>query len=225
MGLWIFASVALFSLVFLYTKTKDEWDWKKIINISWKIGLVIVLLPVVLISIFGGVDEVNKYLDNRPKVANSYGAVKLGDKYSDVNFNSPLTKVDKYSNKDISVYSYDKRAQVAFLNSTKKLIEITQYCNVVGSGFVPDFLPINGIGCYSTAKDILDRYGKSKVRVLCEDEAKIKAGNGIVINTRVYDVPEFGVRHLLMSNQLLSIDLMDPKRLKDDIPGWAKVCD
>lgn len=225
MGFWIFASVALFSLVFLYTKTKGQWNWKMIINKTWKIGLVLVLLPIALITLIQGYEGVSSYFANKPKVVNSYGAIKLGDKYSDVSFNTPLKKIDLLSDREETVYNYDKRANVTFSNATNLLTEINQRCTVETVGFVPDFLPVNGIDCNARADDILKKYGKDNVRISCENEEKIKADKGIVLNMRIYDVPELGIRHTLMTNQLLNIELMDPKVLKASAPNWTKPCD
>ena len=44
----IFAGIVVFSIVFLYVKTADRWNWKKIV--IWAAGLL--LIPVIIFLVF-----------------------------------------------------------------------------------------------------------------------------------------------------------------------------
>lgn len=218
-GIGIFLGLVFVGTIYLYTQTKSSWNWKKI----WKrigVGLVlVVLVPVVVALIYWAFSSFTDYLSNRPKEIKTLHGLSLGEKLSDVQFKIPLTLDSNAKWDDIDVYDVDSQ-QIRSLGFSKKdgrLTFMSQSCFSLKDDRSPSFEVINGIKCGDTADDILKKYGKSSIRILCEakpDEFTIK----FKLRMRVYDSVEHGIRHQLMNNEVTSILITSPEELK----GWTR---
>lgn len=91
LGTGIFLSAILLGLVWLYTATKDRWNWKKLT--LWPMGILFGLAMV-----GGGGLYVNDWIENRPYKETGFWGIQLGASPADVKFikGKPNTSAEDY---------------------------------------------------------------------------------------------------------------------------------
>jgi hypothetical protein len=207
-GLGIFFGSLFIGTVFLFTKTRDSWNWRKI----WKrLGLsvvfIVALIAVAIASTFG----FHKW-EERPKVVTSIEGVSLGETLSDVafrygEFSKQSSDEQKKVGKD-DAESYVSEKKRLMINVRAERIESIVYLCKDDS----DYTASGGITCGYSGEAIFSRFGGA-VRVKC----LIKAENEISKLTRAYDIPKFGIRYLLHQNRVIGFYVMDAKMRSDAI--------
>ncbi len=209
-GIGIFLGLSICGLIYLYTQTKNDWNWKRI----WKrIGIgvcLVILIPILLWLLLIGYESIQRSNDNKPKKITSLNGVNLGDSLSDVKFRVPLVLSKELSKAwDQETYSVltEKIDQNYTFNSDGKLDGIVQWCINWKKGTPTSIESINGITCWQKSEDILEKYGEKSIRISCTKDS--------LDTQRAYDAVDYGVRYVLSSNSIFGIWLIDPKDLKD----------
>lgn len=202
MAIAIFSGIALFSIIFLYTKTADRWNWKKIWKVSGLSLVSIILIPLILWALVYGYESFNRYLDEKPKKVTSMNGVTLGESLSDIKFKLDIELSESFSKgwESLVYLSKDKRVLFQF-SEDKKLIRTGELC-VYEQGRLISGPVLNGISCSSSGEDILSKY-----RV---GEIKIKCGRDPKNTSRVYDAINYNIRYTLTGNQVESIAIISP---------------
>lgn len=214
MGFWIFASVCVICLVFLYTKTKNEWNWKKII--LWLVGIVITAIAAFILvlswdSIFSS--DANQ---NYKGYLSSYKDIKIGSKLSDVQFKyGPLKQEQKSNGDTFDLYTIGNDAGI-YVRADKKVDAIVVFCE---NGNQDKF---NGISCGDPSEKLEKKFG-ADLKILCT--VKDKNGWEEVGNvSRAYDVAKYGTRYVLRQNKVVFIGIMQKEDFEKDPKKWG-VCD
>ena len=243
MGIGIFLGLCFCGFIYLYTQTKDRWNWSKL----RKILSYVVITPIVLGLVFwGGLFLYSKY-EERPKIITSYKGVKLGDSLNDVNFK--LGKFQKelswgeFILKDIKkdTPEYLKRfkeyqdvieteknndttdyykSPIGIRVKDNKIVSIWESCP--GDDF---YSSVNGIRCNSSGDEILQKF-PDDVRILCQSDIDSKIVMVDGYQYRVYDTIKYGVRYKLKQNKVTELMILDPKILEsyfeDNLDRWSK---
>lgn len=197
LGTSIFLSSLLVGLIYLYVKTKEDWNWKRIASVA--IGILALLLISILIAVFWdkvipGSSDVNtgkKYSG----LIKSYQGVSIGDKLSDINFKFGKLEEIKPTKKDseTSIYWVEDKFLIFVSNKSNKVDYIVALCE---KG-VPD--KFNGIECNDVGEMLEKTFGKNLVIECTTNEG------GPNSFTRVYDVPKYATRYYLEKNRVESI--------------------
>jgi hypothetical protein len=187
MAFAVFFGFAFLGLIYLYVKTRDTWNWKKIV--LWIAGIFTAIVTAFAITIFA--DSFKSIVPETFSKITSYDEITLGDKFNDVEFKKgTLKKIgDKDSSDDLYVAN-DKTA----LHVDKKSRLVTGLIAVCADY---QYTKFNGIGCRDTGDLILSKF-KGDVTILCEPGEQ-KYENGPF---RAYDVPKYGVRYILQKNEV-----------------------
>jgi hypothetical protein len=174
-----------------------------------------------LVFIFYVYTETKDYYDNRPKVINELNGIKLGEKEGDFIFKNPHFslhnyELEKFPEKIENEHMYDDKEALSSVVIVEGKID-----RLVFSCFGKNkSLSVNGIACESRGEEIVEKFGDA-VRVLCEKDKK----EGDKFNFRVYDVAKFGVRYLLVSNEVMQFVVSDPVKVNTWVGiNWSK-CD
>jgi hypothetical protein len=245
MGIGIFLGLFFCGVIYLYTQTKDRWNWSKL----KKITLYIITVPILLgLLLSGGYYLYDKY-ENRPKLITELKGVKLGDSLKDASFKlgefqteqdfnisyfyDLMMKSEKNSS-EFDIYFKDWKVALesarkrpkntidGFYRNDPQNINLNIINNKID--FITqncsqdyDYTTVNNIGCKDTGDEILKKFD-SDVRVLCDRE---NADN----TRRVYDVVNYGVRYFLSQNVVYGFGIAEPKTLESYIGiNWVK-CD
>lgn len=204
-GLSIFVGLMFCGFVYLYTKNRDRWSWRKF----WKIIGVVIAIPILIaLLVIGGVYLNDKY-ENRARLVTEFRGIKIGDSYSDFMFRTPNVSKDQNStsqNKDQfvlpddGIYDFEnKRGFVSIINN--HVVRIGYNCDQYDSS------SINGIECGDNGDSVLEKFG-SEVEIRCpvKDE-KIVDPDRLLI--RVYQVKKYGVRYHLYLNKVNGLMVYD----------------
>lgn len=243
MGIGIFLGLCFCGFIYLYTQTKDRWNWSKL----RKILSYVVITPIVLGLVFwGGLFLYSKY-EERPKIITSYKGVKLGDSLNDVKFkvgkfekfgewavNSETLELNKLTKNTkeyqmkfkevhdlISQNEEDKlknKGYEEYIDPTISLkIELfnnkVNYINYLCSD--NDYSSsVNNISCKSSGDEILEKFS-DEVRILCSsDKDDLR---------RLYDTIKYGIRYILRKNEVIGFFITEPKILESHIGhDWIK---
>jgi hypothetical protein len=192
MAFAIFAGIALFSIIFLYTKTADRWNWKKIV--IWSGGIAIV--PVVGFFLLAFSDQLLKDSPKNHKgLLTSFGGFSIGDNLSDIEFHyGKLKKPDWFRDEPYEVHMHPAGFNFAVNKSDSKVIAIEIEC---GSAVKDEF---NGIACGDSSEKLQKRFGTS-LTIKCQPKPKKESENvGDVY--RLYAVDKFATRYLLSKNKV-----------------------
>ncbi len=245
MGIGIFLGLFFCGVIYLYTQTKDRWNWKKL----WRIMFYVITTPIAIgLIIWGGLFLYSIY-EEMPKLVTSYKGVKLGESLNDVSFKlgkfeefdewvinyetEKLNKLEKntqeYGNKFKEVHDLIVQKQENKLKnkgndgdyiepSIRLIIKIVDN-KVIHIDYLcedHDYSSVNSIGCKSSGDEILDKFS-NEVRILCSSDKDN--------SERVYDTLKYGVRYFLKRNVVTSIVITEPKTLESYIGNhWVK-CD
>ena len=246
MGFGIFCGLVFCGLIYLYTQTKDRWNWGKL----KKIILWIVLIPIILGLIWGGVNYLIEKNENRPKILTEFKNVKLGEDFSDVVFRlgKPTrreAKLVEWSLKKLNETKITDPQYVTVLKEYNKTEEELDKVNKSSStdgdydfgenlsvefknhkvNFIYFLCPefnyekLNGIGCGDTSENIKEKFGSDNIRVLCG----LKPDEDTKGMFRAYDVIKYGTRYYLSTNSVLAVGLTDSKSLESKFGiNWGK---
>ena len=211
MGFWIFAGIVVISLIYLYTKTYERWNWKKIV--LWALGGISAPSVILIIYIFGKDLLPNDYgsqIVNHKGLIDSFKGVKIGDKFSDVEFK--LGTLKKMSLKEDDQDLYDYKELGIFVDKKTRLVgSIIMVCD--GS----DTDKYNGISCGTSGDEIIKKFGKD-LNILCFIE---KDGWQNPDKVRSYDVAKYGTRYILSKNVVQSISIREPKDFAGQSKTWG----
>jgi hypothetical protein len=201
----IFAGIVVFSIVFLYVKTADRWNWKKIV--IWAAGLL--LIPVIIFLVILAKDAL---FDGEPSPIKhtgkltSFQGVAIGDKFSELEFKYGRLSKDGYEhyliNKSFGVYVDDE---------SKKVSSILVFCE---EGITDLF---NGIACGDTTEKLVKKYG-SDLKIRCHVENKNPKDNMVV---RSYYVPKLATSYILEKNQVVLVHIKELDLAKPS-KNWEK---
>ena len=214
MGLWIFASVTLFSVVFLYTKTKDQWNWKKIS--LWFAGIIGTLVAAMVLLV---------YWDNLfPKeiTGTSYKGhlsrfqdIKIGSKFSDVQFKYGVIQKEKSLPGDnFDLYLVTNEIGL-YVDKAGKVDAIVVKCD---GGNDDKF---NGIVCGDPGEKLEKKFG-ADLKILCNIEDK--NGWETLDARRAYDVAKYGTRYVLQKNKVILVGILQDEDFQNSKKKW-KSCD
>ncbi len=214
-GLGIFLGCVFLGSIFLYLKTANSWNWKKI---GRRILMAVGVLFGGGILIAGGMVGYEKW-EQRPRVVTSLEGIAVGEKLSDVIFkHGPFEKEEKQAD---SIRKYQDEEQ--YRNKDKNL-SISVRAGIVGVVYYgcnkeTDYTSMNKISCRDSGDKISELFG-DKVRILCatkKDEYRQFL--------RVYDVVAYGTRYLLWQNEVRTLIIADKKELESFVGvNWDK-CD
>ena len=193
-GFGIFLGLFFCGLIYLYTQTKDRWNWAKGCKSVFVVMGVLISLGLIFI---GGI-YLYGYYQEIPKVITEFKGVKLGESLSDVTFK--LGNPEKVKNEWYKYSSPDRGVEI----QDGKVSFITYFWEIRKS----DYTKLNGIKCGSSGDEIFKSFGKD-VRVLC-DMGKEKDDKLI----RAYDVMKYGTRYYLYTNLVYRMGITSPETLK-----------
>jgi hypothetical protein len=143
-GTGIFLGLFTIAVVILYLKTRERWNWRKI-----------VLRPVIALVVVGGLGTVafsafDKY-QQRPKLITEFFGLKLTDSLDDVKFKRGLSKSIKED-----YWSYDLAEggmlTVKFKGSKITSLFFTGDCSLCDN--------LNGVHMGSAYADVIERLGE-----------------------------------------------------------------
>lgn len=197
LGTSIFLSSLLLGLIYLYIKTKEDWDWKKIfIVIASIIGIlvVVILIAVYWDKVFTKSSDFDARKDYSG-VIRSYQGVAIGEKLSDIQFKFGKLEEIQSTKKDDdnSIYWVEEKFLVFISNKSNKVDFIVALCE---KGVAEKF---NGIGCNDAGERLEKTFGNN-LKIQCN-----VAGDSANRYTRVYDVPKYATRYYLEKNKVESI--------------------
>jgi hypothetical protein len=216
-GTGLFSGLVTLGIIYLYTQTKDRWNWKKIVFAI--IGIFLLLVGIFLVSIFW--PKLTSQITNvdKPTLVTSYDGISLGDTLADVEFKKGKLKTyeelarEKRKSDSNELYLIDKT--FGFYTDIKgnTVTAIVKGCNSDESYSIK----INGIYCGDSGEKIIERFGKD-VEVKCEVNPDPKESP-----TRNYDIGKYGVRYQLSKNQVEAFRIYPPKDLLGESKNW-KIC-
>ena len=218
LGTAIFLASLLISLVVLYTRTKDRWNWKKIFK---TFSFILVGIP----SLIGIIVWCANYYNDLPKVVNELQGIKLGYKKSDVVF-----KLGKHISRKKAVAELEERREVSEdIQSLKeeidhleedidhltafpgreaekehlhyqnliitlqndKVIEIRYLCKRCDE----DSYALNRIKCGESSEDVLRRYGSNITQFNNKTDACV----------RIYQSKKYNFSYMLRRDEVIAL--------------------
>lgn len=170
LGTGVFLAALCFGIIFLYSKTKDRWNWKKISLIT---GLS-TLGPLILIIVW---IYANEWIDDLPKVQNEYAGIQLGQSSADVIFlkGKPYKKATKpmeckcdsiYLYIDTSSYANRDPLTVRFKNDT--VVGVIQYWHPSSYGYEN----IQGIDKNTSIERVKEKFGTPDTIIFSENNTE-----------------------------------------------------
>jgi len=208
MAFAVFFGFVFIGLVYLYTKTKDTWNWKKIS--LWFGGSVAALVIISLVAIFA--DSFKSLTPTISTTLTSYDDISLGEKFSDVEFKKgKLIKTSNSKVGDDSYYKINDKTSVFIDNASQTVSGILANCGDYQS------VTFNGISCGSSGDLIQDKF-KGEITVMCPSWEGMEDKDPI----RGYDVPKYGVRYALQKNQVIGMFIFPKSFWADKKSAWTK---
>lgn len=188
MAFAVFFGFVFFGLIYLYTKTRDTWNWKKIS--LWFGGSVITLILVLVVVIYA--DSLKAIIPTVSSTVNSYDGITLGEKFTDVEFKKgKLTKLQDTKVASDDLYVLNDKTAIYVDKNTRLVTGLLVGCADYQS------TKFNGIGCGDSG-DLIQSKFKGDITILCEPEDQ-RDENG---PARAYDIPKYGVRYILQKNEV-----------------------
>lgn len=208
-GFGIFGGLAFLGLVYLYTQTKDRWNWGKIAKRSFFALGIILAIPIAGIIVSLGYGKISDYLDGRPKIITNYGGLTLGEKLTDVEFRSKLKDVSSETDLPDKRYEIvDTNLAFDSFNGSGKVDRIIIACQENRSD------EVNGISCGNSSENIFDKYGKENIVVFCKVKKKPTDTHDIK-QIRLYESEKYGITHGLFLNKVEVIFIEAPTKAKE----------
>ena len=190
MAFAVFFGFVFIGLIYLYIKTRDTWNWKKIS--LWIGGSFIVLIVGMVIAIFA--ESFKSIIPTISTTISTYDDISMGDKLSDVEFKKgKLTKPPTQKSTGDELYVVNEKTAIYVDRNTNLVTGLLVGCADYQS------TKFNGIGCGDSGDLILKNF-KGEVSILCEPEDQKNE-----TPARAYDVPKYGVRYLLQKNAVVGM--------------------
>jgi hypothetical protein len=173
-------------------------------SLNW--FLAIILLAVTLaISIFVFY-KIQESYESTPKLVLGINGIKLGDKKSDTLFMNPGFDIAIKKDQPIILggeeyFNASTKTTIEFANN---LVAVIRY----GCGNIGADTKINGISCGDRGEKIIEKY-KNYLRIQCLKESAHEEA----VSYRVYDVSNYGIRHLLKNNSVAGFIVASPEKL------------
>lgn len=208
-GEGIFYGLIFIGLIYLFLQTKDRWNWKKIV--LWTVGSLVTIIAAFFAYIFIA-DELQsgKLIPRSPKVITSMFNIELGEKLADAKFR---TGAVRKKNDSESGYVLPTDESKIFWTTDGLVSRIGTWCSDDAMKYPSlDSVEVNGIRCSYTGEQILKRYGKDKIRILCFKNTK---GDPEAENARAYDAFNYGVRYVLLTNKVSGVFITNTENLQD----------
>jgi hypothetical protein len=189
MAFAVFFGFVFFGLIYLYVKTRDTWNWKKIV--LWFVGIFTALVAAFAIAIFA--DSFKSIVPEKFSMISSNDDITLGDKLSEVEFRKGklIKGVDSKDANDI-IYKVNEQTSIYVDKATQTVSGIVATCADYQS------IKFNGIGCGDSG-DLVQTKFKGDITVLCPSTDDWRDKDPV----RVYDVPKYGVRYALQKNTVV----------------------
>jgi hypothetical protein len=189
MAFAVFFGFVFIGLVFLYTKTRGSWNWKKIA--LWFGGFVIASILAMVVAIFS--DSFKKIVPEKFSTISSNDGITLGDKLSEVEFRKGklIKGIDSKDANDI-IYKVNEQTSIYVDKATQTVSGIVATCADYQS------IKFNGIGCGDSG-DLIQTKFKGDVTVLCPSTDDWRDKDPV----RVFDIPKYGVRYALQKNTVV----------------------
>jgi len=89
-GTGLFSGLVILGIIYLYTQTKDRWNWKKIVFSI--IGVFILLIGILWASLWVPKQLTTIPVVDKPKLITSYDGISLGDTLADIEFKKGKVK-------------------------------------------------------------------------------------------------------------------------------------
>jgi hypothetical protein len=213
-GTGIFLSSLLLGIIYLFLKTRNDWNWRKILIIFAFISVAV--MAIILIAVFWN-EWFKKSSDADAEIKysgliQSYQGVSLGDKFSDLEFKYGKLKSQGKTFGNVPFYTVDSKPNlVIYKNESSDSVD---FLGVECAGSKDSF---NGIKCGMNSEELLKKHG-DKVKIWCPKEL---AKNDDPY--RVYGIQEFGTRFVLGKNQVDHIRIYKPDEMRN--PKSLKECD
>lgn len=199
----IFAGIVVFSIVFLYVKTADRWNWKKIV--LWAAGLLLIPVTIFLVvlakdTLFDGAPSPIKHTGK----LTSFQDISIGDKFSDIEF-----KYGRLSKGEFEYYLLHKSLGIYVNGESQKVSGILVFCE---DGITDIF---NGIACGDTSEKLVKKYG-SELKIRCHVENKNTKDDWSMV-IRSYYAPKLATSYILEKNKVFlvfmqEVDLAAPSK-------------
>ena len=158
-GTGLFCGLVILGIIYLYTQTKDRWNWKKIVFSI--IGIFLLLLGIFWLSLWLPKQLTTTPAVDKPKLITSYDGISLGDTLADVEFKKGKLKTYEEVFKKKRVTNTD---EIYLIDSTFAVwTDIGgKVINSIGKLCTTDILTteINGISCDDSGEKIIARFGK-----------------------------------------------------------------
>lgn len=216
-GTGLFCGLVILGIIYLYTQTKDRWNWKKIVFSI--IGIFLLLLGIFLASLWWPKQLTPIAETDKPKLITSYDGISLGDTLADVEFKKGKVKTyeeffkKKIENKSDDMYLIDKSFGFYTEIKGKTVTAIVKGCNSDESYSIE----INGISCGNSSEKIIERFGKDVV-VKCE----VNPDRG-ESPSRYYEVSKYGIRYQLVKNAVVVFRILPPSDISSESKNW-EIC-
>lgn len=217
-GTGLFSGLVILGIIYLYTQTKDRWNWKKIVFSI--IGICLLLLGFFLASLWWPKQLTPIAETDKPKLITSYDGISLGDTLADVEFKKG--KVKTYA----EIFPKDKRIsdsnELYLVNKTFGFYTDIKGNTVTGiiktCGDATNLTTnINGIYCSDSGETIIERFKKDVV-VKCKVNPDKSESP-----TRSYDVSKYGIEYLLSKNSVEAFKVFPPSIISSESKDW-EIC-
>ena len=204
LGLGIFLSTVVVSILLLYRWTRERWNWGKGLK---RVALWFSAICVVLGFSFWGYNT----WEQRPRVVTSLQGIAIGEKLSDVVFNHGAFERKKRDPDSVRKYQdtedYEQKDKVLRISVRSGIVVSVDY----GCKSEFDYASLNRISCDDSGDKIKELFG-SKVRVLCSK--KVDENSRFF---RVYDVSEYGTRYYVWRNKVKALLIAN----KEELESWV----
>lgn len=198
-GLGIFLGLVFCGLVFLYSRNKLDFNFRK--TMKWV--FIIVLVPVVPIVIYLVWEFAHYQYLNRNIVMKEFMNISIDDTLTNTKFrvgeltlDKNVTEFREYDKKyptDGYYYLPDKRTSVSIRQGKVETIEYD--CPNSGT----DLVFVNTIQCGNTGEQVLEKFG-TKLVIKCLTDDTVTFDKDLV---RAYDVAKYNTRYLLYQNHVI----------------------
>ena len=164
----------------------------------------------IIFSIFFVYNKVDEYYQGLPKIVTSLKEIELGEKLNDFIFKNPGFTLDDEKNKDSKINEYswyiNKNKSLSVAIGENKVQRIVYLCSSDS-----DYSNVNQIQCNSKGEAVVAKYGKD-VQVRCLKDKNDKD----TLIYRVYDAPKYGIRHHIISNNIVAFEIKNQFVFEND---------
>lgn len=208
-GFGIFAGLVVLGIIYLYTQTKDRWNWGKIAKRSLLILGIIIAIPVAGVVGSIGYQKIVDYIESKPQAPTKYGSLTLGEKVTDVEFRSKLEDMSKPDDKDHKRFAItDTNLLFDTKNNSGKVDKIIINCQE------GDTDTVNGVSCYDSTDKIFAQYGKNNISIYCKVKRRPSDTVDDLKQIRLYESEKYGVTYGMHLNKVRAIFIQTPTKSK-----------